>query len=926
MSALVAPRFLPWVRSGLAAHIGEPAAAGMAQHDTATISLSVQLHATGEGDLEHVESVPGAGIRLRGPGDVVGIDQALVIRHDPEPGTQDAEDTYLALVEFSAPDLPWRYTPAAPADDRLQPWIALVVVEEREGVRLEEGSGSHLPLLHVDNPKLELPNVRQCWAWAHVEADHELAQGAADALEEAPGAFRSRLLCPRRLRKNTAWLACVVPTFSAGRNAGGGMATADTGLVAWDDQSEIPVVLPVYHSWRFKTGPGGDFESLVRRLQARTLPATVGRRDLDISKPGRDLPATKGSVISYQGALVSPAGQPKPWPKAERRLMKDALRKLVNAGGPAAAAPPDYDALTDDPVVGPPAYAAAQAGRSTVPGEARTPFWFEELNTEPQHRSVAGVATNVIRRDQEALMAKAWEHAAQAQEASRLLSRARAAWEGARRLHGRVKDLRDEVFVQFAAPAMARLRHQSGQTVKGAVKSSALPAGLLSGAFRRLSHTVVARGTRRRAAVADAVTRVALDEPVTFVGAWADVWPPAGADVRGPHEGSAGTGRPGPVRLEATRARAAAPIRDYILSTPVRSDTGLIRYSGDSSIATGLGGATREALDPLGTITRMVNTRISGLPADRADDVPDRVFVRPVFKTPMYRRLVALSVEYLVPGIGGVPDDTLGLLETNRAFLEAFLAGMNHEMGREFLWREYPARLGDTWFQYFWEGGPDATPDIVPISKWDAGLGANALRGAPAPSLVLLIKSALLRRYPDMRVYAVEATWRDGGRREDLEGDVQVPLFVARLAPDVAVYGFDLVESTARGNAAPRTREEEKDAGYFFVLEQQPGAPRFGLDGRRPKRSREAPLSWANLRWGHLVEAEAALPAFVDLDYPTWLRDAGALPGNGPGDGDTDVWGENAAAMARITFQRPVRMLVHADSMLPKPQPAQGER
>jgi hypothetical protein len=29
------------------------------------------------------------------------------------------------------------------------------------------------------------------------------------------------------------------------------------------------------------------------------------------------------------------------------------------------------------------------------------------------------------------------------------------------------------------------------------------------------------------------------------------------------------------------------------------------------------------------------------------------------------------------------------------------------------------------------------------------------------------------------------------------------------------------------------------------------------------------------------------------------------------------MWGSSAAAMARITLQRPVRMLVHASAMLP---------
>jgi hypothetical protein len=330
---------------------------------------------------------------------------------------------------------------------------------------------------------------------------------------------------------------------------------------------------------------------------------------------------------------------------------------------------------------------------------------------------------------------------------------------------------------------------------------------------------------------------------------------------------------------------------------------------------------TRTALDPLSTIKSMVNTRISGLSPQRDQDVPARVFVQPVFTTPMYRRLVALSVEYLVPGVGDIPNDTLGLLKTNPPFVEAFLAGLNHEMGREFLWREYPARPEGTWFQHFWNGGPQAKTDIVPIRHWrdTAGLGANASENVPPASLVLLIRSVLLRRYPDLRVYAVEATWdKDKNvRREDTKGTVKTPVFVARLTADITVFGFDLTVDAARGSTNPKSRRP----GYFFVLEQPPGSPRFGLDDTRPGRAGEPPASWTNLSWSHLVEKDAALPLFIDVNGPPWLESAGPLPSNSDAQGAAgkDTWGEDAAAMARITLQRPVRMLVHADAMLPEP-------
>ena len=51
------------------------------------------------------------------------------------PDATHVETTSFPLIELAAPDLPWSYTPAAPAArGRLRPWLVLVVVEDGEGV------------------------------------------------------------------------------------------------------------------------------------------------------------------------------------------------------------------------------------------------------------------------------------------------------------------------------------------------------------------------------------------------------------------------------------------------------------------------------------------------------------------------------------------------------------------------------------------------------------------------------------------------------------------------------------------------------------------------------------------------------------------------------------------------------------------------
>jgi hypothetical protein len=276
----------------------------------------------------------------------------------------------------------------------------------------------------------------------------------------------------------------------------------------------------------------------------------------------------------------------------------------------------------------------------------------------------------------------------------------------------------------------------------------------------------------------------------------------------------------------------------------------------------------------------------------------------------MYARLAAYNPEFLLPGVGSIPDDTVALAEVNDAFIEAFLAGLNHELGREFLWREYPARLSDTWFHRFWDS-VDGSADIIEIGAWKprSALGSHQPKGHPTASLVLLVTGALMRRYPDTKVYAVAATWAGSiaPRQEDTsaDADVRLPLFTGNLGPGVRFFGFDLDETTARGST-----DEDRHPGYFFVFEEQPHAPRFGFDAPNPDFNGAVPTSWTSMSWSHLVprRGKTKAPMFVDLDARPRLANA-----------VDKTWGDNAAAMANIAFQRPVRMLVHADSMLPEP-------
>lgn len=127
------------------------------------------------------------------------------------------------------------------------------------------------------------------------------------------------------------------------------------------------------------------------------------------------------------------------------------------------------------------------------------------------------------------------------------------------------------------------------------------------------------------------------------------------------------------------------------------------------------------------------------------------------------------------------------------------------------------------------------------------------------------------------------------------------------MGAGVRFFGFDIEIDRARGSA-----ERSEHPGYFFAFEEQPNGPAV-----RPRPAGQAPSgtipgSWSELSWAHLVPTRTGeVPTFVDLAAATTLTGVSRSENGG-----RDRWADNAAAMARITLQTPVRMLVHADSML----------
>jgi hypothetical protein len=227
-----------------------------------------------------------------------------------------------------------------------------------------------------------------------------------------------------------------------------------------------------------------------------------------------------------------------------------------------------------------------------------------------------------------------------------------------------------------------------------------------------------------------------------------------------------------------------------------------------------------ERLDPHRSVSARVNAMVV---APQPVDPFQGIMAFPVLPDATYGQLDALGGGWMLPSADGLEPDTAILLQTNPAFASAFLVGMNHEMNAELLWRVYPTDQRGTPFQRFWDRD-EGRVDITPIHQWPADQPL-ATAGAPPrltpaagstdEQIVLLLRGQLLRRYPDMVVYAVKGTRAAPGSTVERAGR---PVFAGRLSPDLHFVGFDM---TAAQLAADH---------WWFVLEQQLTAPRFGFD------------------------------------------------------------------------------------------------
>jgi hypothetical protein len=781
-----------------------------------------------------------APFELFGPGDVQRLAATAITRRFPTPGASDAEETKLALVEFAAADLPWRYTPAAATGAVLRPWLVLLV-----------GHRSPDEIVLRPDGRVTLGTVTQAghklvdsWQWAHVH--------------QVDGPPIARILAPLKLAPDDDYVACLVPAFTA------------TGADSWDGSA--PATCDCYDLWAFRTGPLGDFPELAAKLHKADLAAIdaasgkpFGRADV-VYQPRT--PGAQATTRAAAGALrlpPSPAPAPDPADDAFPPAIGDEVAALtlrvLTPDGRGFVSAPRYDAPFGDP----------NAAPDPIPGG-----WVEELTRDPRLRGAAGIGSwNAIEWQDRISLAAATKagdlaiaddrvrHVALGVEASRSLWRRRmppmppdAGADPAATLSAAADRL------AVLSPILGRLPSTTGNTVLDDVagRSPQLDRALLSSAARR----ALRPGPARAALAQEGAQRLGA------VLSAANTCPPAkrdAADIR------SGGGNPAAAVKNAVVAAArddnlASRILDRLgdhpslgqlvaalrALTPGRDgkpdaaaiekfleggefpDPGVVLASWPGWMRelappepcrpldlAGLSNAVAAAVDP--TIDRppAVQRVLSTLPGFTH---VGPVEIEPELDLPLWSFLSQRSPDWMLPGAGDLAQHTVVGLSTNPRFVEALLVGANHQTASELRWRNIPMVTRWSPLRKFWQrtGGEF---DIVPIKTWpDAdALGSATLDDGHGSEAVVAFRTPLFRRYPSTVVYLYPASadWQPPAENVPLAApDRKDPTFSGTIGDDVTFFGFAVPPADL---ATHWVVLEEPPAGYRFYHQQDAPPP-----------------------------------------------------------------------------------------------------
>ncbi len=804
---------------------------------------------------------------IMGPGDIAGIKQQVILQTAPRPFARDAEDTKLVHVDFAEPDLPWRYTPELmTSPTQLRPWIT-VLVGRADEMKVENN------VVHASDTVYKDYNLAHSARWAHVQND-----GSTTI---------SRILSPRRLAPQSAYIAAIVPTFTT------------TGQDAWT-VTHSPDTLPAYYWWKFWTAEDGDFATLASALRVITAQG-LGKAPLHYNRG--DVQTT----FDVRGAITNLEKEPDP---ADVQKARDDLKAYKAA----------MDALTDEigrKVIGLPSYGAPWVS------ESNPTTWTQSLNEDARYRGTAGLGLWMGIEGQETLVDAAvtqmgaFDIAAQRvrQLALGLLA-SRSLW---------TRRFPDDPLkrLMILSPLLRRMRTDTGTVMAHITgKASPLEAAMFSSAARRmLRHGTAQTKHSKGGLVARSELLLMFNQcppkPEKSLPGLAhtdemvrDLGLPTLEDLS-----MLGIPEFPEKLLQYIDSLVGQPVNARAMSNAfgqIRQEAGfagceldwvyLLPYEQQKQVATRdmLITANRQCLRPRGLDTKPPSDQLAHelgdvrqefapelsafmtnfllLPENKPCNPPDlnaiskvvadaldpTVALPPALKRvaatmegidisslappqvpigipfPTWTLLNKYEKEWLLPGVGTLQKNAVVAMQTNPTFIDAYMIGINTQFMNEMHWRNIAVDRKSTPLRMFW--GPidfastqERMPDIQPLTTWDptTDLGATQHQVLPPAgetdgtrNLVLIFRTDLFRRYPSTLVY-MEKTRKGVDEDADLKA---TPILDHTQQAAVAPKFFGPIYS---GTLEPDLHFFAFDVNpdnlqdYWLVLDEPPSELRF---------------------------------------------------------------------------------------------------
>lgn len=793
--------FLSWFRQGMATYIeqpDDPATAGTIPELTFGIELTEAA-----GQSENItQTMP-----LVTPQNIVGIREEAIIKTTPLAATLTHPASHVASIEFYDEDFPWRYTPAAPLNNKLRPWVWLMVLEEGEYTIVHH---SNKPLAHVmlpatlpngnPNPALQIP-PDDAWAWAHVQVNQALDTSTVDAqtalqqaLEENPDTAFARIISPRQLQSNTQYRAFLVPYFEQGRRAGLGEDPSAVPVLqaAWaaNDLDGASKEFPFYYQWEFTTSSDKDFETLARKLAPRELDnvpfltMNVEQTLAHFNQAITTNDATK--VVELESALIPVGKNASPWPATDSKADADVETAISNQLNPVIDTSTSTNLtnvgsanMQEDIVVNvPPAYGkwyldapAWQSLNGTI--DENNAGWIHQLNTDVRARALAGLGVQVIRKHQEEFMKEAWGQIGEVIEANKKINQGLLAREASYQLHQKLNNASLDTTIAITGNLHQKVVYQDGAgqlaSMKKEIKHSNMSKAPTDSAFSKLRRPSSKQIKKLTQQASQSLTSLKPNKEFLVhinelskeeINGAANKPLPYIVNQSMPNQGGTTTSNIGNTAVDGlvnhVATMGAVPVGAAALST---QETAL-----------------QQATNPLFAINRRLLKQLKVDNSSNQDGVvlttPSQDHIQPIMaapeiKHPLYNYLKTIGQHFILPDLKSYGDNFVGILDVNQSFVEKFLVGANHEMGRELLWRGYPTDQRGTYFRQFWnvkdhiQVGQGQVPykDITPIHTWDKNspLGSHRTTGYPSNPLVLIVKGELIRANPDLVIYAHQA-------------------------------------------------------------------------------------------------------------------------------------------------------------------------